>query len=96
MTDTGTFLRDLAERLFRVPVMYGVDQGDCDRLLEIAATHQSPAKSEIWLALVPRLTAEEKDALEQLSHNRGLLESARSKMHFRTLDEAADFARDHL
>lgn len=30
------FLRDLAERLFRVPVMYGVDQGDSDRLYQIA------------------------------------------------------------
>lgn len=30
------FLRDLAERLFRIPVMYGVDQGDSDRLYQIA------------------------------------------------------------
>lgn len=32
------FLRDLAERIFRIPVMYGVDQGDTDRLLRIAGT----------------------------------------------------------
>jgi hypothetical protein len=30
------FLRDLAERLMRVPVMYGVDQGDADRLVRIS------------------------------------------------------------
>lgn len=30
------YLRDLAERLMRVPVMYGTDQGDCYRLYEIA------------------------------------------------------------
>jgi len=30
------FLRDLAERLMAVPVLYGVDQGDVDRLLAIA------------------------------------------------------------
>lgn len=30
------YLRDLAQRLFRVPVMYGVDQGDCSRLEDIA------------------------------------------------------------
>lgn len=30
------FLRDLAERLMGVPVMYGTDQGDVDRLNEIA------------------------------------------------------------
>ena len=32
----AAFLRDLAERLYRIPVMYGVDQGDIDRLYEIA------------------------------------------------------------
>lgn len=32
----AAFLRDLAGRLFQVPVMYGVDQGDVDRLNEIA------------------------------------------------------------
>jgi hypothetical protein len=31
------FLRDLAERLMRVPAFYGVDQGDVDRLNAIAA-----------------------------------------------------------
>lgn len=30
------YLRDLAERLMRVPVMYGVDQGDVDLLYAIA------------------------------------------------------------
>jgi hypothetical protein len=30
------YLRDLAERLMAVPAMYGTDQGDVDRLLEIA------------------------------------------------------------
>lgn len=30
------FLCDLAERLMRIPVMYGTDQGDIDRLNEIA------------------------------------------------------------
>lgn len=35
--DTVDFLRNLAERLLRVPVMYGTDQGDVDRLNRIAA-----------------------------------------------------------
>ena len=30
------YLRDLAERLMHVPVAYGVDQGDTDRLCRIA------------------------------------------------------------
>lgn len=30
------FLRDLADRLMGVPVMYGVDQGDVDRLRALA------------------------------------------------------------
>lgn len=30
------FLRDLAERLMHVPVMYGTDQGDVSRLYDIA------------------------------------------------------------
>lgn len=30
------FLRDLAERLRQVPVMYGTDDGDIDQLLQIA------------------------------------------------------------
>lgn len=30
------FLRDLAERIMHVPVMYGVDQGDTERLISIA------------------------------------------------------------
>ena len=32
----GEFLRDLAERLMRVPPMYGTDQGDVDKLNELA------------------------------------------------------------
>jgi len=31
------FLRDLAERLMGVPVMYGTDQGDAERLEQLAA-----------------------------------------------------------
>lgn len=30
------FLRDLAQRLWHIPVMYGVDQSDADRLDSIA------------------------------------------------------------
>ena len=30
------YLRDLADRLFKIPVMYGTDQYDCDRLEWIA------------------------------------------------------------
>lgn len=36
MDNDADYLRDLAERLMRVPVMYGTNQCDCDRLLEIA------------------------------------------------------------
>ena len=36
MATDADFLRDLAERLMVVPVMYGVDQSDVDRLIEIA------------------------------------------------------------
>ena len=35
MTDFE-YLRDLAERLMRIPVVHGTDQGDVSRLLEIA------------------------------------------------------------
>lgn len=35
LDDIG-FLRDLAERLMRIPVKYGTDQGDVDRLIQIA------------------------------------------------------------
>jgi len=35
-TETLDFLRDLAERLMAVPAIYEIDQGDVDRLLEIA------------------------------------------------------------
>lgn len=36
MSTHPEFLRDLAERLRHVPVMYGTDDGDIDRLLVIA------------------------------------------------------------
>jgi hypothetical protein len=36
MQTDAEFLRDLAERLMAIPVLYGVDQGDVDRLIEIA------------------------------------------------------------
>ena len=35
MTDV-VYLRNLADRLFRVPGVYGTDQYDCDRLQSIA------------------------------------------------------------
>ncbi len=34
--NSAEYLRDLAERLMRVPVMYGTDQSDVSRLYEIA------------------------------------------------------------
>lgn len=34
--NTNEFLKDLAERLMRVPVSYGVDGGDIDRLARLA------------------------------------------------------------
>ena len=36
MLTNSDYLRDLAERLMAVPAVYGVDQGDVDRLLDIA------------------------------------------------------------
>ena len=36
-TDDPAYLRDLAERLMHVPVMFGTDQHDTDRLCEIAS-----------------------------------------------------------
>jgi hypothetical protein len=35
-TSDSDYLRELAERLRRIPVMYGTDDGDIDRLCEIA------------------------------------------------------------
>lgn len=35
------YLRNLAERIFQIPVMYGTDQGDTDRLLQIAQRIQN-------------------------------------------------------
>ena len=34
--NVSAYLRDLAERLARIPVMYGVNGADIDRLREIA------------------------------------------------------------
>jgi hypothetical protein len=31
------YLRDLCDRVMAIPIMYGVDQYDCERLLEIAS-----------------------------------------------------------
>lgn len=36
LEDDVAYLRDLAERIFRIPVMHGVNQLDYDRLREIA------------------------------------------------------------
>jgi hypothetical protein len=36
MEEAITYLRELAERIMRIPATYGVDQSDTDRLLEIA------------------------------------------------------------
>lgn len=38
---TAAYLRDLADRIFRIPAMYGVDQGDYDRLREIATNWEA-------------------------------------------------------
>ena len=35
------FLRDLAERLREIPVIYGTDEGDIDQLEEVAASIES-------------------------------------------------------
>ena len=35
--DDAVYLRNLAERLMRIPVMYGTDGYDIDRLHQIAA-----------------------------------------------------------
>lgn len=40
------FLRDLAERLMHIPVMYGVDQGDADRLDDIARKLEQTEEEE--------------------------------------------------
>jgi hypothetical protein len=36
------YLRDLADRIFQIPVKHGVDQGDHSRLLEIARSLEDP------------------------------------------------------
>jgi hypothetical protein len=51
MADTelppAAYLRDLAERLMHIPVMYGIDQGDSDRLAEIAREiEKAPARHD--------------------------------------------------
>ena len=38
------YMMDLAERLTAVPVMYGTDQNDCDRLAEMAAKLRAEKK----------------------------------------------------
>ena len=40
------YLRDLAERLRRIPVMYGTDGGDISRLYEIAGILDNPPAME--------------------------------------------------
>lgn len=50
--DVGTemsdkeFLLDLCQRLMFIPVMYGMDQGDIDRLREIASELNDPLCSD--------------------------------------------------
>jgi hypothetical protein len=44
--NSAEYLRDLAERLMRVPVMYGTDQGDVSRLYEIAQELDNPPARE--------------------------------------------------
>lgn len=49
MTDElndAAYLRDLAERLMHVPVIYGTDQSDVVRLLEIAQVLDNPPAME--------------------------------------------------
>lgn len=41
--ETATkYLRDLSDRLMRVPVMYGTDQSDVDALLALARMLEEP------------------------------------------------------
>ncbi len=40
------YLKDLAQRIFRIPVMYGVDQYDYERLNEIARDLAQQQKKE--------------------------------------------------
>lgn len=42
----GDYLRDLAERLRHIPVMYGVDDGDIFRLRELAKMFDNPPAME--------------------------------------------------
>lgn len=64
MTDELTdrdYLNDLAERILSIPAAYGVDQGDHDRLIWIAATTFSPDINEAadrlekWAATLRRI-----------------------------------------
>lgn len=64
MTDELTdrdYLNDLAERILSIPTAYGVDQGDHDRLIWIAATTFSPDINEAadrlekWSATLRRI-----------------------------------------
>lgn len=45
--DCIEFLRGLAERLMKVPVMYGTDQGDVDKLHEIATSLQVDTQEDV-------------------------------------------------
>lgn len=57
MLTTKEYLRDLAERLRKVPVMYGTDDGDIDRLLELAKTVQY-TEQDVVLELVREFIAQ--------------------------------------
>ena len=48
LTDSQ-FLLDLAERLWTIPVKYGTDQGDIERLEEIAAKYTEKTFILHWL-----------------------------------------------
>lgn len=39
--NTAEYLRHLADVFFQIPVMYGIDEGDCDRLKEIATSMEN-------------------------------------------------------
>jgi hypothetical protein len=60
--NSTTYLRDLAERLRAVPAAYAVDQGDVDRLVEIAR------KFDNMVAAINRI---ERERNARLDHNLG-------------------------
>lgn len=45
-SDDAVYLRELAERIMRIPVMHGTNQADCDRLLAIARDLQEQEEHE--------------------------------------------------